>query len=338
MKVLVVKMSSLGDVVHTLPAVTDLMATRPDTVIDWVVEEGFSAIPAMHLGVNRVIPVAIRRWRRSPLGFLREMPGFLGQLRRTHYDVIIDPQGLVKSGLVVHLARGERVGYDAASARESLAARAYDRRIHIGPGVHAIDKIRRLFATAFDYPVPTGMPDYGLAPRTETREQVMFLHGTTWASKHYPEPKWLALAEFITARGYEVVLPHGNDIELARAERIAAGVPGARVLARAGLDELATELRQSAGVVAVDSGLGHLAAALAVPMVGLYGPTNPRLTGPVSREQTTLASDHLPCIPCMERECKLAPMLPADDPVPPCFGPLTPQKVWDALSARMATP
>ena len=338
MKVLVVKMSSLGDVVHTLPAVTDLVASRPDTVIDWVVEESFSAIPAMHPAVNRVIPIAMRRWRRSPLGLLREVPAFLGQLRRTHYDVVIDPQGLIKSGLVVHLARGERIGYDAATARESLAARAYDRRIHIGEGVHAIDKIRRLFATAFDYPVPTGMPDYGLAPQAETLEQVMFLHGTTWSSKHYPEPKWQALAELVTSQGFEVLLPHGNDAELARAERVAASVAGVRVLPRLGLDELATELRQSAGVVAVDSGLGHLAAALAVPMVGLYGPTNPRLTGPVSRAQTTLASDHLPCIPCMEKDCKLAPMLPADDPVPPCFAPLTAGKVWQALQARMAPP
>lgn len=335
MKVLVVKMSSLGDVVHTLPAITDMVAARPGITVDWVVEEGFSAIPAMHPGVNRVIPVAIRRWRRSPFGLMRELPAFVSELRRENYDLVIDPQGLIKSALVVRLARGEKVGYDKSTAREPLASRAYNRKIRVSRDYHAIEKIRRLCARALEYPIPTSIPDYGLAGPGEPDRQVMFLHGTTWPSKHWPEVFWTGLTKIAIENGYDVLLPHGNDEELARVERIVAEVPQASILPRTGITELAEHMRASGGVVAVDSGLGHLAAAVAVPMVGLYGPTDPRLTGPISREQRTIVSDHLPCIPCLEKKCKLAPMLPENDPKPPCFAPLTPERVWQALLGQM---
>lgn len=335
MKVLVVKMSSMGDVVHTLPAVTDAARLIPGLHMDWVVEEGFVQIPKMHPAVNDVISIALRRWRRSVTGARAELPRFLHRVRSEHYDVIVDAQGLFKSAAVALLARGPRTGFDWQAARELIASLSYNRRISVDPGIHAIDKVRRLFAAALHYELPQTPVDYGLGPRAETQgpPQVMFLHGTTWASKHWPERFWLDLATRAVREGLRVVVPHGNDEELARARRIATVGPSVVVLDRAGLDGLARELRKSAAVVAVDSGPGHLAAALGVPMVALFGPTDPAMTGPRGKGGIVMVSDHLPCIPCLRKTCRF----PAGTEAvyPPCFSHATPARVWDQLLARI---
>jgi len=334
-KVLVVKMSSMGDVVHTLPAVTDAARRIPGVQMDWVVEEGFVQIPKMHPGVNDVIGIALRRWRRSVSGARPELSGFLHRVRRERYDLIIDAQGLFKSAAVALLARGPRTGFDWHAAREPIASLSYDRRVSVESGIHAIDKVRRLFAVALNYDLPQTAVDYGLGPHEATQgpPQVMFLHGTTWSSKHWPERFWLDLATRAVREGLRVVVPHGNDEELARARRIGAVDPSVVVMDRVGLDGLARELRRTAGVVAVDSGLGHLAAALDVPVVALFGPTDPVLTGPRGKQGTVLVSDHLPCIPCFRKTCRFP--LETEAVYPPCFSDATPARVWDELLARI---
>lgn len=330
---LVVKTSSLGDVVHTLPAVTDAAANYGDIVIDWVVEEAFVDIPAMHPAVNRVIPVAIRRWRRRLLTERREISEFVRRLRQDRYDVVIDAQGLIKSALVCLLAKGRRAGLDRASAREPLASMAYAVKLSIPPGIHAVEKVRRLFAGALRYELPEAPADFGLRLKrlAPPDQKVMFLHGTTWESKEWPETHWIELARMIHAAGIGVVLPHGNERELARACRIAAAADGARVLPRSGIEALAQEMTHCLGVVTVDTGLGHLAAAIGVPLVALYGPTDPALTGPSGKNCTILADRHLPCIPCLSPACRYAGATPAGSPFPPCFSETTPLRVWAAL-------
>jgi len=286
-RVLLVKTSSLGDVVHNLPVVADIHTHMPDARIEWVVEEAFADIPRLHAGVQRVIPVALRRWRRrlwSPAAW-REMLALRRTLGEESYDLIIDSQGLIKSAMLARLARGLRCGQDAASAREPHAARFYDRTFAVARGQHAVVRNRELVARAMGYELPTTPPDYGIrAPREYAvpdlaGRYVVCLHATSRASKLWPESHWIRLGEALRAAGLEMVLPWGSVKERARAQVIAARVHNAQVLPRLAIRDLAAVMGNARGAVGVDTGLVHLAVALGVPTVAIYTDTSPALTG-----------------------------------------------------------
>lgn len=348
MRVLLIKTSSMGDVIHTLPAVTDAHRAIPGIQFDWVVEEGFAEIPAWHPAVAQVIPAAIRRWRKTPLKTMRsgEWKNFRQRLKDTRYDLVIDAQGLLKSALLTRYAHGPVVGLDRTSAREPLASRFYQRGIDVPWGQHAVERVRQLFAAALGYPLPSGIGDYGLerdyfSGAPAARPYVLFLHGTTWASKHWPELYWRRLAELAVERSLEVRLPWGNPVEKARAERIAAQLDGVQVLPPMQLAGVARIIAGASACVAVDTGLGHLAAALDVPTISLFGPTNAGFTGAYGRSQIHLASD-FPCAPCMQKRCVYTPT-PADArefdlrrEQPLCFTRLAPQRVMTQLEGLLA--
>ncbi|MEM6580001.1 MAG: lipopolysaccharide heptosyltransferase I [Pseudomonadota bacterium] len=295
MKVLLIKMSSMGDVLHTLPAVTDACENLPGIRFDWVVEEDFAEIPAWHSGVDQVIPVALRRWRRQPLRHLvgPEWSAFRRRLQATRYQAVIDAQGLIKSAVICRLVDAPRFGMDRQSAREQLAAWAYDRRFPIAKNMHAVERLRELFAHALHYPMPAHRGSYALKPLTQAPSAsnapgLVFCHGSARVEKLWPEDNWIQLASLAAVSGLGIYLPWGTDEEHARAQRIAAQTDNVTVLARQNLAELATLFSGSIGVVAVDTGLGHLAAALSVPTVSLYGPTNRRLIGAYGEHQVHL--------------------------------------------------
>jgi heptosyltransferase I len=284
-RLLFVKTSSLGDVVHNCPAVTDAARAWPEAAIDWVVEEPFADVAAMHAGVRRVIPVAVRRWRGElwRARTWQEIGAFRRALRGERYDRVIDTQGLLKSALLARVARGECHGMDAASAREPLAARFYDVRHAVDKAQHAVERNRRLVAEALGVP-PVAPCDYGLraegAPPFEMpTPYAVLLTMTSRADKLWPEERWVELGRRLAAEGVRAVLPWGSEEERARAERIAANVRDAVVPRRMSVGELARLLREARGVAGVDTGLTHLAAALGVPAVGIYTSTQARLTG-----------------------------------------------------------
>jgi heptosyltransferase-1 len=198
LRILIVKTSSLRDVVHTLPALTDAAQAIPGLRADWVVEEGFAEIPAWHPAVDRVIPVAVRRWRKQWWNTLRggELGRFLSDLRHTKYDVIIDAQGLFKSAVITGLARGRRAGLDKNSIKEPVASRFYQQKIAVPRAEHAVQRVRQLFASILCYQYNAQQIDYGLSTSSvrSTVPVLMFLHGTTWASKHWPQPYWKEFA------------------------------------------------------------------------------------------------------------------------------------------------
>ena len=304
MRVLLVKTSSLGDVIHALPALTDAARAIPGITFDWVVEEGFAEIPTWHPAVGKVIPVAIRRWRKNIWETIKsgEWKRFKQNLRTEKYDLVIDAQGLVKSAWLTRYVKAPVAGLDKDSAREPLASRFYQRRLAVARGQHAVERLRQLFAVALGYDLPKGLGDYGLdverlieLPRN--KPYVLLLHGTTWDTKHWPEVYWRDLALRMGHMGVEVRLPWGNPAEKARAERIASGLSNAVVLPKLNLAGVAKVLASASACVAVDTGLGHLAAALDVPTISLFGPTNPGLTGAYGKGQIHLASD-FPCAPC----------------------------------------
>lgn len=295
MKVLIVKTSSLGDVIHTLPALSDARQALPDLRFDWVVEEAFAEIPAWHPAVDTVIPVALRRWRKHPVQtvFGKEWSDFRRSLRACRYDKVIDAQGLMKSAMLAVLARGPRCGLSNTSAKEPLSAVFYHKKYRIPKGQHAIERIRQLFSAALDYPQPATAIDYGIkhdSDLTSARDGkfLVFLHGTSRPDKEWPEPQWIALAKLAYDAGYRICLPWGNATEHRRAQRIAATHESIEVLPRMNLTELAKELSAANGVIAVDTGLAHLAAALSTPCVTLYASTNPDLIGTRGRHQRHL--------------------------------------------------
>jgi heptosyltransferase-1 len=286
-RILVVKTSSLGDVIHNLPVVTDIHAHVPDAEIDWVVEERFAEVPALHPGVARVIPVAVRRWRARPFvpGTWLEVRDFRRRLQAHPYDVVLDTQGLMKSALLARMACGSVHGQDRATAREALAARLYRYTYHVPRGRHAVTRNRDLAAQVLGYRLPATPPDYGLRAPEELppvalpERFVVALHASSREPKLWPEADWIALGRSLAGHRVALLLPWGSAKEERRARSIAAAVTGAVVLPALGLRELAAIFGRAEAVIGVDTGLVHLAAALARPTVAIYTDTSPLLTG-----------------------------------------------------------
>lgn len=284
--ILLVKTSSLGDVIHNLPVVSDIKRRWPAARIDWLVEESFAAIPRLHPGVAEVIPVAVRRWRKHLLekDTWRQMAEFKRHLQSRRYDFVIDSQGLAKSAIMTWLARGKRCGYGAEAAREPLAARFYDAHFAIPKNLHAMERNRWLAAAALDYASDFPL-DYGLqaaplaADWLPSGPYVVLFTATSRDDKLWPEADWLTLAGFLNGRGLACVLPAGNPVERQRAQRLAGQMALAVAAPPMAIPELAALLAGARLAVGVDTGLTHLATALAVPTVALFAASNPGLTG-----------------------------------------------------------
>lgn len=289
LRVLIVKTSSMGDVVHALPIVSDIARAHPQAAIDWVVEEGFAAIPRLHPAVARVIPVAVRRWRKrlaSP-GTWREWRAASVALRANRYDRIVDCQGLIKSAWLARRARGPVAGPDAASAREPLAACFYGERIRVPQTLHAIERNRRIGAAALGYTLD-GPPRFGLKPPAvdgelralaDERPYAALLTNASRATKLWPDARWAAVEAWLAARGLRSLLFWGSDEEGVRTCARAAGMRDAEVAPRASLDAIAAVLAGARVVVGLDTGLAHLAAAVGAPTVGIYCDYDPALVG-----------------------------------------------------------
>src|SRR3954468_5814965 len=286
--ILFIKTSSLGDVIHHMPTVTDARRHRPGARIGWVVEDAFAPLVRLHGAVDSVVPVASRRWRSQMLrsSTWREVRAFVRAMREQTHDTVIDAQGLLRSALITRFAAGRRHGYDAASVRERPASWLYDEHHGVDRTLHAITRNRILTGLVLGYE-PSGPPDFGLdraalmhgAP---AREAVL-LHATARAEKEWPVQNWIELGRSLSARGLVPVLPWGTEAERRRSEQIAAALPSAKIPDRAPLDEVARLIARASFVIGVDTGLLHLAAALGVPLVAIFLGSEPKLTGPIGQ-------------------------------------------------------
>jgi heptosyltransferase-1 len=285
-RILFVKLSSLGDIVHALPAITDLAERRPGTHVAWVVEEAYVDLVKLHPAVAEAIPFALRSLRRNPLraSGWRRIAGARRGVGAGGWDYVVDAQGLLKSAIVTKFARAPSFGLDARSARERLAARFYDVKIPVPWSLHAVDRNRRLLGEVFGY-APDGAARYGLA-RTAERpawapagRYIVMLHAASHAEKRWPQERWIALGKMLGQHEYAMVLPGGTPAERAVSARMAAEMPNAVAAPAMSIGEVAALLSHASGVVGVDTGLTHLAVALGVATVGIYCATQPDLTG-----------------------------------------------------------
>lgn len=342
MRVLIVKLTSMGDLIQALPAVTDAAAARPEVRFDWVVDEAFAEIPGWHPAVDRVIETAHRRWRRDLVQtvFGGQFKTFLGELRRTRYDAVIDAQTNLKSALVTALCRGPKHGPDRQSAREYPAHWAYRHHYAIPREQLAIDRWRQLFSRVLNYPLPDTPVDFGIGAMSwpaiddlPSRPYIVAVTNASWDNKYWLDSHWRTLIGRAAEEGLDVVLTSGSDREYGRSLRIAEGLANASVLARRPLTEMAAVLNRSRGAICMDTGLAHLSAALDVPTVTLYGPTDPGLIGATGRRSRHIAATGFDCIPCYSRICNIPGYRGAEAQ---CLRRISPEQVWQTFTGLLA--
>lgn len=287
MKILLVRLSSMGDLIHTLPAITDLSKMCPDIQLHWLCEESFADIARLHPFVKKVHVIRWRQWRKQmwQAQMWREMAQIKKILRLEKFDWVLDSQGLIKSAFFAKMAGSPIYGLDKNSARESLAARFYSKTFFVQKGQDAVLRNRLLFAQAFAYEMPSELSFGAVVPescRLKNREQPYYvaLHATSRDSKLWQQENWLALMKMLNQRdGAIIYLPWGNQTEKQRAEQMAQNLPFVKVCDKMNLLQAADLLQQAVGVIGVDTGLLHLANALDKPLVGIYTDTDPKKTG-----------------------------------------------------------
>jgi heptosyltransferase I len=283
-RILIVKTSSMGDVVHATPVVSDILGHFPQAQIDWLVEAPFAAIPQLHPGVRRVIPMAWRKWRQQLFSRTtwRAIGSLRRELKRESYDVVLDLQGLLKSALWARQANGPVVGYDRASAREPLAASLYWRGVPVPKDLQAVQRNRLLAAAQLNYAAPTTPPDFGLqAPGQGWKPRdtyAVLIPNASRASKLWPERHWAAVGKRLHERGWLPLVLWGRPEEQTLAERIAASCDG-DVPPFLSVGDMAGVLAGAQQVVGLDTGFTHLAAALGRPTLGIYCDHEPGLAG-----------------------------------------------------------
>ena len=337
-RVLLIKLTSLGDLIHALPALSDAKRARPELEFDWVIDENFQEIARWHPAVKGIITSNHRQWREALTHSTTRgsMSRLIAGIRAVEYDLVIDAQGNFKTALLSMLAKGPRAGFDSHSVREWIAHFAYQRRFAVSKNAHAIERLRRLFAAALDYPVPASLPDFQIQrerfvkPKVDLPgEYLVFVHNASWKTKLWPEDYWEDLLKRLVQAGFKVLLPWGNSEEEARARRLAIH-PGIQVLPKLGLSELGYVLERATACVCMDTGLSHLIAALNVPSITLYGSTDSGLIGASGHSQVHLRSN-LECSPCQSKTCRYS------STENPCLQQITPDRVHREL-LRLVNP
>lgn len=341
MKILLIKMSSMGDIFHTFPAITDLKQAYPDALIDWVVEEGFAEIAAWHPAINRVIPIGLRRWLKAKdKPSWNEFNYWRQGLRTEAYDLVIDAQGLVKSAFIARCARSKKIeGFSKRSAREPLAALLYQRRHIIGKNQHAVERTRQLFSQILGYKLQARL-NFGINQNfshiPKNPRKLVFVIGTTWVTKLWASSHWQALAQKAVDEGFSLEIIWGSESERVMADEIIAACPQAtRPQQRLSITTIAEMLVAAAGVVGLDTGFSHLAGALETPTIALYGATSPAKVGLIGPHTVNLHLDQpLDCMPCHKRQCKWLPENSTD--IPACMTGISPEHVWQTLNEKLA--
>ncbi len=304
MRVLIIKLTSMGDLMHAFPALTDAVERIPNIQFDWVVDESFAEVPQWHPAVKQVITTAHRRWRKNILATIKlgEFGTFYRNLNAKDYDVIIDMQSNLKSAFVSWLRRGDIHSYDRHTCRERPAHWAYDRQYHIPLRQHAIERQRELFANIFDYDRPKASADYGVdlshcilpdsisseslgTPLSLPKKYLVFVHNASWPTKLWPVEYWQQLAAYVVSQGYSVLLPCGSDTEHQRALAIANEQENVIALPKLSLNTMAAIMSNAKAAVCSDTGLAHMAAVTSTPAITLYAVTDTLLIGTEGRHQ-----------------------------------------------------
>lgn len=340
MKILLIKMSSMGDLFHTFPAISDIKKYFPTAEIDWVVEDSFKEIAAWHPQVRRVIPIQLRRWvKQRDKTSWQEFKAFRTSLRDETYDHIIDAQGLLKSAVIAKCAEGKGIdGYDKNSAREPITRWFYKHTHAVDKNQHAVERTRQLIGKALGY-TPESSLNFGInqnfAHIKKDPRKLIFIIGTSWVTKLWAAHEWQELTKIAIDVGFTVEIIWGSNEELTIADKIIHACPQAtRPAQRLSITTIAEKLVAAAGVIGLDTGFSHLAGALETPTIALYGATSPLKVGLIGDHTYNLQlSEPLDCMPCHKRHCKWLPEASRD--TPPCMTGIKAAQVWAELQKRI---
>lgn len=338
MRVLIIKLTSMGDLMHALPALTDAAHAIPEIEFDWVVDQAFADVPLWHPNVIDIIKTAHRQWRKHPITAWKEghFQSLRRQLNKKSYDVVIDLQSNLKSAVISWLRKGDVHGLDKNSCREYPAHWAYKYQYTVNLKQHSIEKMRELMAQALNYELPEKPADYGVDLSSYTlptldfelpENYLLFVQNASWITKLWPSSSWQALITKAVEQGYSVLLPSGNDEEYQRAQQIASVSPQAFALPKLSLNEVAAITYNAKGAVCSDTGLAHMAAVAGIATVTIYGATDAKLIGTHGKKQQHIISD-FDCSPCYKRQC---PLENATNNEPVCMENITAPQVWDRL-------
>ncbi len=342
MRILLIKMSSMGDIFHTFPAISDIKKHFPNADIDWVVESSFKEIVEWHPQVRKAIPVQLRRWvKQRDKKSWQEFNAWRKALRTEHYDYVIDAQGLLKSALIAKFASKTGIdGYDKHSAREAITHWFYQRTHAVDKNQHAVERTRQLIGKALGY-TPEPKLNFGINQnftqiQKDTRKLV-FIIGTSWVTKLWATSEWQALTRTALDAGFAVEIIWGSSDEQAIADSIINACPEAtRPTQRLSITTIAEKLVEAAGVVGLDTGFSHLAGALETPTIALYGATSPVKVGLIGDHTHNLQlSETLDCMPCHKRQCKWLPENSRD--TPQCMADIKAEQVWAELQKKIVS-
>lgn len=335
-------MSSMGDIFHTFPAISDLKAHNPAITIDWLVEDSFKEIVDWHPAINKVIPINLRRWMKERNGkSWQEFKQFRHHLQSQDYDLVIDAQGLLKSAFIAKQSAVKNIhGYNRKSTREPIASLFYQHRYSVDKNCHAVERTRQLFGHIFGYTPSTDL-NFGINQNfshvIKNPHKLIFIIGTSWVTKLWSTYHWQRLTAIAIEEGYQVEIMWGSPEERFIADSIIAASPKAtRPQQRMSITAIAEKLVEAAGVIGLDTGFSHLAGALETPTIALYGATSPIKVGLIGEHTSNLTAEQpLNCMPCHKRQCKWLPENSTE--TPPCMNGIKPFDVWNTLTEKCNT-
>ena len=299
MRVLIIKLTSMGDLMHALPALTDASRKIENIEFDWVVDENFSEVPSWHPKVNSVITTNHRTWRKNLFSadLLKELKNLKSRLNHTNYDVVIDMQNNLKSAAVSYLTKNPIHGMDKNSVREFPAHLAYKFKYKISKENHAISRQRDLMAFSLNYELKEEAIDYGVQDNKFERPDfnlpdnyLFFVHNASWPTKMWPVSYWQEMIELVNHEDYVAILPSGSEEEFDRAQQIVSSSSDAIALRPQTLNKTAFIVNNAAGCICSDTGLAHLSAVLNKPSVTMYSVTDEGLIGTRGDNQAHIIS------------------------------------------------
>lgn len=341
-RILIVKITSMGDLIQLLPAITDAANAIPGIRFDWVVEESFKAVPRLHPAIDKLIYLPYRRWKKNIVQSVKsgEVSRFLNDLRSQQYDMVIDAQSNLKSAFVTMLTKGTRYGLDSKSVREYGAHLAYQKKISVNRDQNHAKRMRELMATFLEYPEPKTAADYGIdkdrlpAVNFELPEKFIFVTAISSSKDRlWPEPFWQEVLDDVVRAGYDVVLPWWSPEEKERILRLKNNNERIHMIPPLDLTQKAAILAKAVAAISIDTGLAHMAAALNIPNVTLYGPTSAKLTGAYGDEQVHLSASGPSCSPCLRTKCRYQG---ESQFKPACLETITPRQVLNSFYAMLS--
>ena len=300
MKVLILKLTSMGDLMHALPALTEAEQNIKNISFDWVVDKAFSSVPGWHPAVDKIIKTDHRNWKkqlfssepREALNLVKK------EINATDYDFVVDMQNNLKSAFLSFLSDHRVTGMDASSSREYPAHWAYSNKVNINKSLHAIDRQKELLASSLGYS-PTSDINYGISKvkflepaMALPARYVVLVQNASWPTKQWPVSSWKDLVKHLDGHGVNVLLPSGNKEELLRAKDIASVSEKATALEILPLNEVAYIIDNADYCICSDTGLAHLSAVVNTPSLTLYGPTDINLIGTKGNNQIHIVGDN----------------------------------------------